>query len=135
MCHDDEERYKNKEETTIETTVYARQPLFVQAENKNKTPKLNDACTRTLAARFRVRQYTDPATAPTHRSCNVSPVLWSCTRANTTVVTASAFNVGMYLVSDGRRNPRKTVSSMMGARTTVVRKIDHAPRGPALNAF
>ena len=34
VCHDDEERYKNKEETTIETTVYARQPLFVQAEHK-----------------------------------------------------------------------------------------------------
>ena len=47
----------------------------MEAENKNKTPKLNDACTRTLAARFLVRQYTDPATAPTHRSCNVSPVL------------------------------------------------------------
>lgn len=57
-----------------------------------------------------------PITTPRNISGSILCTL-KCARANATELTRIEHHTGMYLVKDGRRKPRKTISSHTGAHT------------------
>lgn len=65
--------------------------------------------------RFLDRAKTTPITIPKKISGNILRTL-KCARAKATELTSIAHQTGMYLVNEGSRKPRKTISSHTGAQ-------------------
>lgn len=71
-----------------------------------------------LVSRFRLRQYANPITHPSAKSCGKSfGVAWHAANVSDDSTTAPV--IGMCLVNDARRKPRNTTSSKIGAPTPV----------------
>ena len=66
--------------------------------------------------RFLVRAKRAPMTTPRKISGSILCTL-KCARAKTIELTRIEHHTGMYFVNEGRRKPRKTISSHMGAHT------------------
>ncbi|KAI4370264.1 hypothetical protein MLD38_018631 [Melastoma candidum] len=71
-------------------------------------------CNNMEGIRFLDRVKRTPITNPRKMSSSILCTL-KCARANTTELTIMVHHTGMYLVREGRRKPRNTISSQTGA--------------------
>lgn len=90
-----------------------------------KTNPFHRLCKSIEASKFLVRAYTTPITTPRNTNGNSRCVL-KCASANATALATMDHETGMYFVKEGRRKPRNTISSQIGAHmetTTAYRAI------------
>lgn len=80
------------------------------------TKAFHKLCNVIEGNRFLDRTNITPITMPRNTSGNILCGL-KCAKANATELINMAHHTGMYLVKEGRRKPRKTISSQMGAQT------------------
>jgi hypothetical protein len=89
------------------------QYYFMRSKNTKAFHKL---CNNMDGRRFLDLAKTAPITTPRNTSGSILCIL-KCAKAKTTELTKIEHHTGMYFVKEGRRNPRKTISSQMGAQT------------------
>jgi len=93
----------------LSTTLWS---YFIKSKNTNPFQRL---CKSIDGNRFLDRVKITPITIPRKISGSILCTL-KCARAKTTELTSIAQHTGMYLVKEGRRKPRKTISSQTGAQ-------------------
>lgn len=86
---------------------------FMRSKNTKAFQRL---CNNIDGRRFLVLANTVPITTPSSIRGSILCIL-KCARAKATELTKIEHHTGIYFVSDGRRNPRNTISSQMGAQT------------------
>lgn len=86
---------------------------FIRSKNTNAFQRL---CNNMEGTRFLDRAKRAPITTPRSISGSILCTL-KCARAKTTELARIEHHTGMYFVKEGRRKPRKTISSHIGAHT------------------
>lgn len=91
---------------------------FIKSINTKAFQRL---CKSIDVNRFRDLAKTAPSTIPRNTSGSILCTL-KCAKANATELTKIEHHTGIYLVNEGRRKPRKTISSQTGAQTETTAK-------------
>ena len=84
------------------------------AVKMSSVPVFHAPCTAIGVSKLRERRWAKPSTQPSAKSCGKSRGA-KCASAKSRLLAATAAGGDSHLVRDGRRKPRKTVSSSTGA--------------------
>lgn len=95
------------------TTSYKTRSYLIKSK---KTKPFQRLCKSIEGNRFLDLANTTPITTPRNISGSILCTL-KCARAKATELTSIAHHTGMYLVKEGSKKPRKTISSHTGAQT------------------